>query len=243
MARALWWALEISVWEGGRTIWLALSSRNIVQRERLGFSVAAGIVVGARSISDDTISCGQLPSSHCKQKINTKGQILLWPSPGESRSGVENLSNLASQQTFSIIRRKEVKCFIFSLRISKRFTCSPREQSKGCPEGIAGLSLQFLSSIKKCSTSSSTSFPKVPSALSSLANTLQSTQTLLQDTIPRAQGSALCYTDIRNNRYWPEGEKSLAFLFTPQDATRKLHALTNFLSLDHIKTCCRFSPS
>lgn len=134
----LWWALEISVWEGGQTIWLALSSRNRVQRERLGFSVAAGIVVGACSISDDTISCGQLAPSHCKQKIN------LWTSPGESWSGTENLSNSASRQTFGVIRREEAKCFIFSLRVSKRFTCSPQEQSKGCPQGIPGISLQFL---------------------------------------------------------------------------------------------------
>lgn len=72
---------------------------------------------------------------------------------------------------------------------------------QGLPEGIFGFSLQFLSLIKKCSTSSSTSFFKVPSALSSLANTLQNTQTLVQDMLPRAQGSGLCYTDIRNNRY------------------------------------------
>lgn len=143
MARALWWALQISVWEGGHTIWLALSSRNRVQRERLGFSVAAGMVVGACSISDDTTSCGQQPPSHCTQKINTKGQIPLGTSPGESWCGAGNLSNSASQQISSVIRREEGKCLLFSWRISKRFTCSPQEQSKGCPEGIAGFLYTF----------------------------------------------------------------------------------------------------
>lgn len=85
-----------------------------------------------------------------------------------------------------------MKCFIFILRISKRFTCCPQEQSKGCPEGIPGFSLQFLSSIKKCCTS----FPKVPSAPSSLANTEQSTQTLLQAMLPRAQPFVTLVSEI-----------------------------------------------